>query len=229
MRGYFNKTELKGRGWTDSLIKRFMASPDKTFPNPLYKNGAPMCFYDESRTKEVEDSIEFKDAMEASNKRKKSAKQAVETKKDKVIEWVNGLTIEIPDYDKETLIKEACEHFNARKKYQKERYDEWALYHYEDVNEDYEPDFSLASPKSEDSFLARITTNYLRHCITDYEDELERLFGKTGKDEGHDFLQARINAAIHEKYPWTANYTRLLTEFRKEYAATKALPAHRCQ
>ena len=209
MKGFYNKTELKERGWTDSLIKRFLPSPDKTFPNPHNKNGAPMCFFSESHTKEIEKSVEFKAAMDVSRKRNQSSQKSVETKKAKIIEWINGLTIEIPDYDKETLIKEACEHFNSRKRTQKERYDEWASRHYEDIIEDYEPDFSLASQESDEPFLARITTNYLRHCITDYDKELKRMFGKTGKDEGHDVLQARINAAIHEKYPWTANYTPL--------------------
>lgn len=203
MRGYYCKTELKGRGWTDSLIKRFLPEPDKTYPNPHYKDGAPMCFYAERRTKEIEESVEFKEAKEASSKRKESSKKAVETKKAKIVEWVNGLKIEIPDYDRETLIKKACEHFNARKRYQKELYDEWASRHYEDICEDYEPDFSIASPESEEPFLARITTNYLRHCCSNYEKELKRLFGKTGKDEGHDILKARINDAIHKKYTWT--------------------------
>lgn len=36
-------TLKKERGWTDSLIARFLGEPDKTRPNPHYRtNGAPM-------------------------------------------------------------------------------------------------------------------------------------------------------------------------------------------
>lgn len=204
---YNTKTELKERGWTDAMIKKFLPEPDKTRPNPMFKKGAPVCLYLLERVESIMGTEEFKDYDCKSKARKKSAKQGVETKKRKVIDWINGLLIEIPDFDKEVLIEKACEHFNNNKKNQKSLYDEWASHHYEEAYEneiyDLAPDFSMASPKSDEDFIARISTNYIRHECTTYEKQLDKMFGKTGKDIGHDLLKSRINEAIHRKYPWT--------------------------
>lgn len=205
---YYTKSELKANGWTDAMIKRFLPEPDRTYPNPRYKNAAPVRLYQEERIEKVKETEDFRTFELKSAAKKESAKKAVETKRRKVVEWVNSLTIEIPEFEKEDLIVKACEHFNQNKIYQKECYDEWASRHYEEACENevngLSPDFSLATPSSDESFIARITTNYLRHQCTKYEKELDVMFGVTGKDLGHDILKARINNAIHAKYPWTA-------------------------
>ena len=66
------------------------------------------------------------------------------------------------------------------------------------INFDFEPADPTASDKD---FLHRITTNYLRHECTSYENELYKLFGKTGVNEAHDILQRRINDEIRRVYP----------------------------
>jgi hypothetical protein len=42
---YLTQTQLKERGWTEGLIKRFLPRPSKRKENPNYKSGPPMCLY----------------------------------------------------------------------------------------------------------------------------------------------------------------------------------------
>ena len=58
-----------------------------------------------------------------------------------------------------------------------------------------------ATPQSDEKFIARICMNYLRHNCTRYDKELEKMFGKTGRAEGHDIIQNRINQEICRIYP----------------------------
>lgn len=205
---YISKTTLKSRGWTETAITIFLHEADKECPNPHYKKAAPTKLYLAKKVEDMEKREEFQEYMRLIEKRKESSKKAVETKRQRVIDWVNGIDIVVPDYSEEELINLACNHYNRRVADRRERAYEWAIRHYDpyDLDIDYEPDFSLATPNSGKQFLARITTNYLRHQCTMYEDKLRELFGKVGKEKGHDLLKERINEAIHLKYPWTANY-----------------------
>lgn len=215
MNDYITKPTVKERGWTDAAIKKFLLKADREVPNPHSRSAAPMKLYLKSRVEAVENDSVFIEYKKLIEKRKEQAKRGIETKRQKVIEWVNGLDIDIPTYDKDVLIAEACASFNNWKAFQKEKYLEWESRHWNEAHEygdDYEPDFSLATPQSNPSFLARITTNYLRHQCTFYERKLNDLFGKVGKDDGHDILQERINQAIHAKYPWT-NFVREPQEY----------------
>jgi hypothetical protein len=40
---------LKARGWTGTLIRRFLPTPDRTKVNPHYRSGPPMRLYDLAR------------------------------------------------------------------------------------------------------------------------------------------------------------------------------------
>jgi hypothetical protein len=145
-----------------------LPEPDIVRPNPHNKNSV-MSLYMEDRVINIENTEEFKIAFAKSETRKETSRKSVETKKNKILEWVNDLNIVIPSYDKEVLIEKACEHFNKRKAYQKERYEEWESIHYLEIHQygdGYDPDFSMSSKNSDPKFLARKTTNYLRHQCT---------------------------------------------------------------
>ncbi len=68
---HFTKQRLKERGWTDSLINRFLPYPDAEEPNPVHKGGAPMKLYLISRVREVEYSPEFTEAVKALTKKRR--------------------------------------------------------------------------------------------------------------------------------------------------------------
>ena len=48
---YYRNSELKQRGWTDGLIKKFLPKPDETKTNPVIKSAAPMKLYKIKRVK----------------------------------------------------------------------------------------------------------------------------------------------------------------------------------
>jgi hypothetical protein len=73
--------DLKRRGWTDALIKRFMPTSDGTQPNPNYPSAAhPVKLYKLARVEKIESSSEFADHKRKADLRKLSAKKGVETK-----------------------------------------------------------------------------------------------------------------------------------------------------
>lgn len=188
-----SKSGLKYRGWTETLIKKFLKEPDELATNPHYKCTVPMLLYSERRVKKIEKRKDFINLQERAYKRKEAARKAVETKRKKIIDYVNNLEIVIPFMDNKELDKKARASYDE---YHSMRHD-WDY----DI-QDYSPFYFQSAFDSEDEkFIKRITINYLRHQCTDYEEQLNSLFGKVGIQEGHDILQKRINDKIREVYP----------------------------
>ena len=50
--------------------------------------------------------------------------------------------------------------------------------------------------------LHRITVNFLRHAVGNYDDEIANLFGKTGKQQAYLLLKNRILEKIAQCYPF---------------------------
>lgn len=185
---HISMSGLKGkRGWTDTLIKHFLPTPDKTAINQHYRTGPPMKLYLLSNVNTIEQSDEFKAMMANAPVKKSSAKKAVHTKQNKIMKYVNAITVEVPIMSKGELIRNACNSYNNRK----------ANYSY---NGD---DFDYHEPANKDSdwtFLNRICINYLRHRCTKYEEELEKIFGKVGVNQAYTSLKAKVNNAILKAY-----------------------------
>ena len=180
---FLTASGLKERGWTTKLIRDFAGQPDKTEKNPVYKSAAPMKLYLLKRIKRIENTKKFREALDKSRKRKESGRKSAETKRQQTIEYAESIVIRVPLIDRDKLIAKACKEYNE---WQSEKC--W----------DYEP----ATPDSDMRFLSRICTNYLRHKCTRYEKALDKMFGKTGVQEGHDIVRKRVNEAIFEQYPW---------------------------
>jgi hypothetical protein len=62
-------------------------------------------------------------------------------------------------------------------------------------------DWRPAHFNAETDFLERITCNYIRHQLTDYEDQLDTMFGKVGTTAGYTLLKEKITKAIAQAYP----------------------------
>lgn len=185
---YITKAQVVARGWTESMVKKFLGEPDATKTNPMYKCAAPMKLYDVKRVERIERSKSFREYMEAAAARKASARKAVTTKLEKALNYAKSVEIEIPAMDYTEVVKRACRAYN-----------DWRQY---DRNGFLDIDFIPADPRHSDAdFLRRITTNYLRHECSSYDEHLCELFGKTGVNEAHDILQRRINDEIKRTYP----------------------------
>lgn len=173
---YFRSSELKQRGWTDGLIKKFLPKPDETKTNPIVKSAAPMKLYKIKRVERIEKSEKFIKEMENISRRKIAARKAVETKTAKTIEWANSIKINVPSIDKDKLLRKAIYHYNQ--------------YH----------DTYIGS--IDEDFANRISTNYIRHECTNYDRVLDSLYGMVGRDKAYDIIKGKVNQEIKEKHNW---------------------------
>lgn len=176
---YLTKTELTRR-WSQSLIDLYFPEPTLEKPNPHHKRGSPMLLYDIGKVMRIESTQSFKEDFEKVYKHKLAGKEKARRKREELIMYANGVQINIPDYEKDKLIKKACDHYNS--------WNENAYY--------------SATPSSDLLFLKRICINYLRHQCTCYDRELKNFYGKVGVKGAHNVLQTRINEAIKQKYEW---------------------------
>ena len=181
-----NKKEVKERGWTDKLIETFLGEPDESRTNPFYKKAAPTKLYDMDRIQEIEATEVFQYEFEKSRKRKSQAEKATITKKvkaeqeyDKILEELAGL--ELPDLTENELLDLAIKDYNAM----------WAGY-----------EFKRACKNDDLDFLYRITVNFVRHNLINYEEVLTQAKNKTGKIDLLKNAYNLIFKKIGKKYPW---------------------------
>lgn len=180
---YLSKSKIKERGWTDTLIRKFLPVHDTERPNPHYRKAPPMLLYLEERVLEAEQSPAFKESVDKGLKRKLGAKKAVDAKKSHLLEEIENLTIEVPYLDKATLLKKACEHY-------------YTIWSHLGSKEKY------ASLNAGEAFLHRIVVNYLRHAVSSYEQALAQTAGRVGRKDAGFLIRKKVYGAIAEKYPW---------------------------
>ncbi|WP_080058281.1 hypothetical protein [Spirosoma aerolatum] len=190
---YISQAALKNRnGWSQKTINHYLPQPDHLAVNPYYRSAAPSKLYLLSRIETIEQQPDWQQQAMLINKKKGIASKATDTKRAKLMNYVESVKIEVPIFEQQELTKKACSHYNAR---QAQR--EFERGEYSDWNE--------ATPESDKPFLNRITTNYLRHKLTCYERELDRLSGKVGIAEAYTRLKERVNQAIYIQYPFLNN------------------------
>lgn len=183
------RSDLKNKmGWTDGMIKRFLPNPDEIKPNPIFRSASAMKLYSIDRIQNIEITEEFKNYKNRAIKFKSSSKKSVETKRENALNWVSNLNISIPVIERNNLIKLAVDHYNQ---IQFDR-DSCGL----------SSNLCSATTKSDLSFLERISVNYLRHCMTDYDYFLETMYGRVGINDIYFKLRDRIFQEISNKYPW---------------------------
>ena len=176
------QSDLIARGWTKTLIERYLGDPDALKTNPNYKSGPPMRLFAVSRVEETETRIrpEFEKVIALRERRSRSALQAAQRNRDTLGEWARTVKIELPRTKPDKLIKEAIEHYNERQ-----------------IERDRDRTASLGDSWE---FLRRITCNYVRHCLTDYEKQLDDIGGKVGNKKAYQILRNRLNRAIKKQY-----------------------------
>ncbi len=181
-----SKSQFKQRGWTEGMIKVFLPMPDETKVNPKYASASPMKLYKTARIQQVEASADFVAKKQAADKRKAAAKKATATKQRQMDEYLENLDIEVLRMDKDKLIEEACGAYN-----------EW---HWSRSDED-----CYADKNSNPLFLERITVNYLRHCLSRYEEHLAKIEGKVGARDAYSQIKDEVLWAIGFEYDWLAD------------------------
>lgn len=184
------KTQLKARGWTESLIKRFFPVPTMERPNPRYRSAPPVKLYAVAKIIEIESAQVFLAAKDLAKQRSARAKNIVSQKREETRQWVRSLPPpEIPQYAPEKLKPLAVEHYNrrcvARGKFEK-----------------------FATTKSDEVFIRRICVNFLRHELSDYESLLDQAYGRINAEPARLGIGRRILDAIAQEHPWLADECR---------------------
>lgn len=181
---WFCISGLKVRGWTDRGIRLFLGEPDKKVPNPHYKSASPMRLYLKARVEEAEETEKFIEFLESGKKRKTGSRKAVETKKQRLLKEVGSWDIEIQKED--DIQGKVISSYNEFK---------------EEMLFERGHEYTPASRNSSKDFLNRITVNYIRHNLSEYDNKLDVLFGRVGKTEAYRLLNKKIHAKIAEIYP----------------------------
>ena len=172
---------VKERGWTASLIERFLGDPDAEAPNPRYPKAAPMKLYNLSRVEQAERSPEWLAATTALANRRAGAAKAVETKRAKLMECIEAMAVTVTVVSGKDLLKRAINSYNDRQfAFDRDGY---------------------ADESSDSEFLERIQVNHIRHHLTSYDLALEEAAGQVGVMEAVRLIRKKIYTAIADAYP----------------------------
>ena len=111
--------------------------------------------------------------------RRKSSEKMVETKKDNLLIQISEFPISVEIIPRYELVPLVIDDYNNRNYYK-----------------DY-----LTLRDLDQSTLERLTVNYIRHNLTEYEDHLYTIGDQVGKKEGARLLKEITNNCIGESYP----------------------------
>jgi hypothetical protein len=177
---FITKTDLISiRKWSDRLIKKYMPVPDEIRNNPHYGRASKMKLYKISRVEAIEKNEQFLIDFQKTILRRKSSEKMVETKKDNLLIQISELPISVEIIPRYELIPLVIDAYNDRNYYK-----------------DY-----LTLRDLDQSTLERLTVNYIRHNLTEYEDHLYTIGDQVGKKEGARLLKEITHNCIGESYP----------------------------
>jgi hypothetical protein len=181
MPSYVTASGLKDRGWTDTLIRTFLPTPDRTRVNRHYQSGPPVKLYELGRVEAAEHNSEFKEAAVRAQTRSDRQKGVALKQSNELQERVSNLTIQVESRPLADVRNAAIWHYNSNP------HDE--IY------------FNLATTESDPEFLDRISVNYIRHCLTRYDRFLDEIMGKPGVMDAKRIIVEKIFDKIAETYP----------------------------
>lgn len=188
---YFSTQQLEERGWTKSLIKKFLPQPDDV---QYFRYGCAY-FYGHVHVKNIEATEEFLQLQAKALKRRETGKTVTEKRKKEYLDYLeNRMPVRVREVQEEELIKEACDSYN---RHQRDR--AWRRYERGFGDDDFTT--FEADQNSDQHFLDRIIVNYIRHDLTSYDNLLSSTHGKLAKEEAIQIIRRRVFVAIAETYP----------------------------
>jgi hypothetical protein len=173
---YITKTTLLNRpGWTAGLVARLLAEPDKRKKVSGVRH--PLALYALSRVEQAETTADFGVAPKDVAKRKAAAAKAVETKIAKLMAQIEAMPVTVQRYKLAQVRRMAIESYNERNFY------------------------TCATKNDDPLFLDRITVNFIRHELTEYDTALWEVAGKTGVVLAVAEIRRRVYSVIAQAYP----------------------------
>lgn len=173
---------VKSYGFTDKLIRELLPEPELVV-NPHYRSGPKMKLWDVNVVESAMKTEIFAVEMEKRNKRKESAKKAVQTK-------TSRLQLQVDEFIKSVRISRvSIEKLRFAAIRDKQRwYDSNGIY---DKFAEY----------ADDATVKRWMVNYIRHNMVEYDQEIDDMKGKTGKSLLYFELHNGVLHKISEVYP----------------------------
>ncbi len=148
--------QLKERGWTLALVKKFLGVPDAIKPNPYYRSAAPMQLYALARVEACEQEDGWKQAAAKAAARSLGGKTVAARKAAELVAQAETLPITVRRLPLDTLLQRAIASYSA---------------FHEELLWERGHDYERASGQSDPAFLERITVNFIR---PDYSEECKR-------------------------------------------------------
>ena len=110
---YFKKTQLKDRGWTESLIKCLLGEPDKILKNRTYGGSAMLKYYQKERVLKAEQTQAYIDyQIRTCSMRKKISEAQLKTheeRRKKLFNFIDQLDITIPVVNRTVKLSQMTE------------------------------------------------------------------------------------------------------------------------
>ena len=174
---FLTKTAVIDRsGWTTTLVTRLLGEPDQR--KKVLGRSTSLALYALARVELAETSPEFAQAQAAIAKRKLAAAKAVATKTARLVQAIQAMPITVERLKLSRLQQLAIDSYNARSH-----------------------GHSFASRNDDPAFLERITVNFVRHELTQYDQALWEAAGKTGIAQAVTEIRRRVYGAIAQAYP----------------------------
>lgn len=167
---------LLRNGWSKSVVVNLLGEPD--LRKKIYGRSAPACLYCLDRVIAAESTPAFIDGKDILAKRKAAGVKAVKTKIDKLMSDIAKMSVVVQPVNPRRLQQMAIDAYN-----------DWNVLR------------DPASANSDEMFLQRICVNFIRHNLTEYDQALWAIAGKTGKDLAVTAIRQKVFSAIATVYP----------------------------
>lgn len=188
--GQVTASELKARGWTETMIRRLLGTPCATARNPYCPTGRPMRLYQLEKVSAVEARPEFRDAMEKSNEASARASAAHRAKTKALVEKAWRIPIALPEVS-DTVLKA-----NARERIE------------------CQADRQRMLPFGLDTLVAGYAVQVLLDACEPSLWVLDAMFATPGVRAARLIVRKRILAMVAAKHPWLKQ--DCIRRFRKE-------------
>ncbi|MEV6246489.1 hypothetical protein AB0M38_09820 [Streptomyces sp. NPDC051742] len=181
---YVTFAGVRRRGWTDTMMRDLLGTPDLQGRDPRRWSLSPLRLYLLARVETVERTPEFAETSALAPARSAAAVAYAERRRAAVLASIRAEPIEVPRLPGPELERRAARHrqlLGAREG---------------------------AARGAPAGALVRWQVSYLRHALARYEGLLDGLYGETGRGEAERLLRRRLYEAIAAAYPALADECR---------------------
>ena len=123
---HWSVPELRGRGWTETMIQRLLGEPDQRIVNPYYRTAAPMRLYRAARVMVAEAMPAFAERAAKAAVRSARGKAVAQAKAQALLQHVAEMPVTVRVVEPEVLQQRAVAHYNQRQRRRPETsFNEW--------------------------------------------------------------------------------------------------------